>query len=79
MSDEERHRGRIVRFMGRKHFGFIRPDSGGKHCFFHVSDLVSDAEPANGDVVTYELSTYCHGRTKAIEINLFSGDAHERT
>jgi cold shock CspA family protein len=72
MSDaiNNRQRGRVIRFLAEKHFGFLRPDDGSKICFFHISDFNSDGEPAAGDVVTYALGEDDHGRSKAIEVTL---------
>jgi cold shock CspA family protein len=78
-NEKPRQRGRVIRFLADKGFGFIKPsDAGGKHCFFHISDVTGDVEPASGEVVTYALGEDRHGRAKAIEINLFSDHDDER-
>jgi cold shock CspA family protein len=70
-NEKPRQRGRVIRFLADKGFGFIKPsDDGGKHCFFHISDVTGDVEPASGDVVTFSMGEDDRGRSKAIEVTL---------
>jgi cold shock CspA family protein len=68
--EKPRQRGRILRFFPEKHYGFIRPNDGGKQCFYHISDVLGDVGSTNGDVVTFTVGEDDRGRSKAKEVTL---------
>ncbi len=62
--------GAIMTYFGEKGFGFLRPDSGGKDIFFHVSRLQEgDAtELLPGKRIVYELGMDRNGKIAASSI-----------
>lgn len=64
---QEPQTGAIMTYFGEKGFGFLRPDSGGKDIFFHVSRLQDgDAtELVPGKRIAYELGMDRNGKIAA--------------
>jgi CspA family cold shock protein len=62
--------GAIMTYFGEKGFGFLRPDSGGKDIFFHVSRLQEgDAtELVPGKRIAYDLGMDRNGKIAASSI-----------
>jgi CspA family cold shock protein len=62
--------GAIMTYFGEKGFGFLRPDSGGKDIFFHVSRLQEgDAtELLPGKRIAYDLGMDRNGKIAASSI-----------
>ena len=62
--------GAIMTYFGEKGFGFLRPDSGGKDIFFHVSRLQDgDAtELLPGKRIAYDLGMDRNGKIAASSI-----------
>ena len=51
-----RHQGKISSWKDQRGFGFIVPNGGGEHVFFHISALGQGQQrPVEGALVTYEL------------------------
>lgn len=67
---QEPQTGAIMTYFGEKGFGFLRPDSGGKDIFFHVSRLQEgDAtELVPGKRIAYELGMDRNGKIAASSI-----------
>jgi cold shock CspA family protein len=72
------HRGRVACFLVDRHFGFLVPDDAGLRLFFHVSDVLGDIDPTSGANVTFSVGEDSQGRARAFEIELVSGNDHER-
>ena len=64
--------GAIMTYFGEKGFGFLRPDSGGKDIFFHVSRLQEgDAtELLPGKRIAYDLGMDRNGKIAASSVRL---------
>jgi cold shock protein len=64
--------GAVVTYFEAKGFGFLRPDDGGRHIFFHVSRLVEgvaeDLRP--GTKVAYELGMDRTGKLAASSVRI---------
>lgn len=66
--------GTIVKWNENKGFGFIKPKSGGKDIFAHISEYSKAHKmPNEGLKVNYFLSTDPRGRKCAVEIRPLSG------
>ena len=64
--------GAIVTYFEEKGFGFLRPESGGRDIFFHIS-RVQEAQPQDlspGTRVTYELGMDRTGKMAASMVRL---------
>jgi len=71
---ETRLTGTIKYWNGRKGFGFIEPEDGGKQVFVHIKAFtVRKGKPVIGQVVTYTISSDDQGRTRANDV-LFEGE-----
>lgn len=66
------HTGAVVTYFEEKGFGFVRPDSGGRDIFFHVSRLTegsaTDLKP--GTRVIYELGMDRTGKMAAASLRV---------
>ena len=72
----ETQTGAIMTYFGEKGFGFLRPDSGGKDIFFHVSRLQEgDAtELLPGKRIAYDLGMDRNGKIAASSIRFLPED-----
>jgi cold shock protein len=68
--------GAIMTYFGEKGFGFLRPDSGGKDIFFHVSRLQEgDAtELLPGKRIAYDLGMDRNGKIAASSIRFLPAE-----
>lgn len=71
---QEPQTGAIMTYFGEKGFGFLRPDSGGKDIFFHVSRLQDgDAtELVPGKRIAYDLGMDRNGKIAASSIRFLT-------
>ncbi len=71
---QEPQTGAIMTYFGEKGFGFLRPDSGGKDIFFHVSRLQDgDAtELVPGKRIAYELGMDRNGKIAASSLRFLT-------
>lgn len=74
---QEPQTGAIMTYFGEKGFGFLRPDSGGKDIFFHVSRLQDgDAtELVPGKRIAYELGMDRNGKIAASSLRFLQEEA----
>jgi CspA family cold shock protein len=64
-------RGKIVRWLDDRGFGFIAPDGPGDDLFCHINSIVAPtarAEPEIGQKVEYEVETSRSGRPQAADV-----------
>jgi cold shock CspA family protein len=67
--------GKVMFYNQRKSYGFIQPqDSSDRNIFFHKNDscLELDRDFKVGDEVSFTLGKDSYGRTKAIDVYLFT-------
>lgn len=64
-----KHRGSVIQWDHQKGFGFIQPQHGGDHVFFHVSALTDrQSRPRINEQVDYALSTDNKGNILASSV-----------
>lgn len=64
-------KGTLVRWLGNKGFGFIKPQQGGGDVFMHISALKGmSRKPIIGDIIHYEISTDANGKTRAVNAKI---------
>lgn len=64
-----RQTGQIDRFLPDRHFGFIKPDRGGRNIFFHESQLPSNFKsPPKGAHVSFIIGKDAQGRDQAQDV-----------
>jgi cold shock CspA family protein len=66
----ESETGTVKKWIAPRSFGFLKPDLGGVDLFFHLDAFVSDAEPQEGDRVSYEIAADASGRQRAVNVRL---------
>ncbi|MDX8130377.1 excalibur calcium-binding domain-containing protein [Methylomonas sp. OY6] len=67
----ETERGKLVRWIDDKGFGFIKPESGGADIFIHISALKAMSRPPIvGDIIFYETSLDDKGKLRAINAKI---------
>ena len=49
-------KGKLVRWIDEKGFGFINPENGKNDLFIHFSAIKSNRKPIIGDIILYETS-----------------------
>ena len=60
-------KGKIVRWVGNRGFGFIKPDNGKDDIFIHISAIEGlTRKPVIGDIISYEISVDGNNRPRAI-------------
>jgi cold shock CspA family protein len=67
----EIEKGKLVRWIDDKGFGFIKPDAGGSDIFIHISALKSMSRPpVVGDIIYYESNLDDKGKLRAINAKI---------
>ncbi|MEI8572883.1 calcium-binding protein [Methylomonas sp. LW13] len=67
----ETERGKLVRWIDDKGFGFIKSESGGTDIFIHISALrTMSRPPVVGDIIFYETSLDDKGKLRAINAKI---------
>lgn len=62
------HQGKLVDWKDERGFGFIKPGSGGKDVFLHISAFkTSSRRPQVGDLISYQLTSDKNGRIRAYQ------------
>jgi uncharacterized membrane protein YsdA (DUF1294 family)/cold shock CspA family protein len=64
-----RHKGRITTWNSERGFGFVTPADGGERVFVHVTAIADRTRPpAEGDMVTYDLTVDERKRPRAARV-----------
>jgi cold shock CspA family protein len=64
-------KGKLVRWLEEKGFGFIKPDKGGADIFIHISAMRGMSRlPIVGDIIHYETSINDKGKFRAINVKI---------
>lgn len=67
----EHRKGTLVRWLGNKGFGFIKPEQGSGDIFIHISALKGmRRKPIVGDIIHYEISMDAKGKTRAVNAKI---------
>lgn len=64
-------KGKLVRWIDDKGFGFIKPEHGKDDIFIHISALKGmSRKPAIGDVIHYQVSLDANGKPRAVNAQI---------
>ncbi|MGR9116813.1 MAG: cold shock domain-containing protein [Gammaproteobacteria bacterium] len=64
-------KGKLVRWLDDKGFGFIKPDNGDNDIFIHISALKGmSRKPIIGDVIHYQIGFDKNGKTRAVNAKI---------
>jgi cold shock CspA family protein len=64
-------KGKLVRWIDDKGFGFIKPDNGDNDIFIHISALKGmSRKPIIGDVIHYQIGFDKNGKTRAVNARI---------
>jgi cold shock CspA family protein len=64
-------KGKLVRWIDDKGFGFIKPENGKEDIFIHISALRGmSRKPVIGDVIHYQISFDAKGKTRAVNAKI---------
>jgi cold shock CspA family protein len=64
-------KGKLVRWIDEKGFGFIKPENGSNEIFIHISALKSmSRKPIVGDVIQYQIGFDSNGKTRAVDAKI---------
>lgn len=67
----QHQKGKLVRWVDDKGFGFIKPDDGGNDVFIHISTLKGMSRPPIvGDTIIYETSFDDKGKVRAVSAKI---------
>ena len=67
----EKSKGKLVRWIDNKGFGFIKPENGRDDVFIHISALKGmGRKPIVGDVIYFDVSKDAKGKTRAINARI---------
>jgi cold shock CspA family protein len=64
-------KGKLVRWIDEKGFGFIKPENGSNEIFIHISALRGmSRKPIVGDVIQYQIGFDSNGKTRAVDAKI---------
>ncbi len=64
-------KGKLVRWIDDKGFGFIKPESGKDDIFIHISALTGmSRKPIIGDVIQYQIGFEANGKPRAVNAEI---------
>jgi len=64
-------KGKLVRWIEDKDFGFIKPENGKADIFIHISALASmSRKPVIGDVILYQIGFDTNGKLRAVNAKI---------
>ncbi|TXH69893.1 MAG: DUF1294 domain-containing protein [Lysobacteraceae bacterium] len=64
-----RYQGRITDWNDEKGYGFVKPHGGGESTFVHIKAFSRPPRrPADGDVITYSITSDAQGRLRAEDV-----------
>lgn len=67
----EIQKGKLLRWVDAKGFGFIKPESGKGDIFIHTTALKGmGRKPVIGDIIHYEIGTDTNGKTRAVNAKI---------
>ncbi len=67
----EKSKGKLVRWLDNKGFGFIKPENGKGDIFIHISALKGmRRKPIVGDVIHFEIRLDANGKTRAVNARI---------
>ena len=67
----EKSKGKLVRWLGNKGFGFIKPENGTDDIFIHISALKGmSRKPVVGDFIYYDVSKDAKGKIRAVNASI---------
>ena len=73
---DTRYKGKIIRWVDDKGYGFITPDGDSHQVFFHITAILNrHRRPIENELVTYKLKTDSHGRLQADSVELVADKA----
>jgi len=64
-------KGKLIRWMDAKGFGFIKPENGNGDIFIHISALKGmERKPIIGDIIHYEIMTDTNSKFRAVNAKI---------
>ena len=64
-------KGKLVRWIDEKGFGFIKPENGKNDIFIHISALKGiSRKPIIGDLIHYQISSDSNGKIRAVNAKI---------
>jgi len=64
-------KGKLIRWVDAKGFGFIKPENGKGDIFIHITALKGmGRKPVIGDIIHYEIGTDTNGKTRAVNAKI---------
>jgi len=64
-------KGKLIRWVDAKGFGFIKPESGKDDIFIHISALKGmSRKPIIGDLIHYQISSDSNGKIRAVNAKI---------
>ncbi|OQK15123.1 calcium-binding protein [Methyloprofundus sedimenti] len=67
----ETKKGKLIRWIDAKGFGFITPENGKSDIFIHITAFKGmGRKPVIGDIIHYEIGTDTNGKTRAVNARI---------
>ena len=64
-------KGKLIRWIDAKGFGFIKPENGKGDIFIHITAFKGmGRKPVIGDIIHYEIGTDTNGKTRAVNAKI---------